>query len=113
MTNMSARRYIAGSAAVQTILDRNASLADRVAGAVRDVEGLRCRVASEDEDVIAEVDGLQKLTDLYLEPGIMRRYRPEQLAAVIAETVTAAGQVAGEEAGRVRTGYFLPDSDGD
>lgn len=99
--------YVAGSAAVQEILDRNVQVEHRVGGVVRDVENLRCRVASDDEDVVAEVDGLQRLTDLYLEPGVQRRYRPAQLAAVISETVLATGHLAREEAAGIRAQYFL------
>ena len=83
--------YVAGSAAVQEILDRNVQVEQRIGAAKGDVESLRCRVASDEEEVIAGVDGLQRLTDLYLEQGVQRRYRPEQLAAVINETVLAAG----------------------
>ncbi|WP_142386920.1 hypothetical protein [Mycobacterium hubeiense] len=104
-------RYVAGSDAVQAILDRNAAVAQRVGAAFNDVENLRCRVASEDESVVAEVDGLQRLTELYLEPGIQRRYRPDKLAAVITETVLATGQVVLEEAAAIRARHFLP-SDG-
>jgi hypothetical protein len=104
------QRYVAGSAAVQALLDAQAELSARLGAAIADVEGLRCRVASEDEDVVAEVDGLQRLTGLYLEPGVTDRYRAEQLAAVISETVLAAGQLAGEEAAGIRARHFLPDS---
>src|SRR5947209_7016856 len=55
-------RYTAGGAAVQALLDAQAELSARLGAAIADVEGLRCRVASEDEDVVAEVDGLQRLT---------------------------------------------------
>jgi predicted alpha/beta-hydrolase family hydrolase len=104
------QRYVAGSAAVQALLDAQAELSARLGAAIAGVEGLRCRVASEDEDVVAEVDGLQRVTDLYLEPGIIDRYRSEQLAAVINETVLAAGQLAGEEAAGIRARHFLPGS---
>ena len=107
------RPYQAGSDAVQAILDRNAEVASRVGAAIADVERLRCRVASENEDVIAEVDGLQRLTGLYLEPGVCRQYRPERLAAVITQTVLATGQQAREDAERIRAGYFLPTQDSD
>lgn len=99
--------YVAGSAAVQEILDRNVQVEHRVGGVIRDVDNLRCRVASDDEDVVAEVDGLQRLTDLYLEPGIQQRHRPAQLAALISETVLATGQVVNEEAARIRAQHFL------
>src|SRR5262245_8252715 len=101
------RRYVAGSEAVQAILDRNAELGQRVSAVIADVENLRCRVASEDEDVVAEVDGLQRLTSLYLEPGVQQRYRPEQLATVINETVLATGEASREEAARIRMRSFL------
>lgn len=112
MTDRSAGRYIAGSPVVQAILDRNAALADLIGAAVKDVEDLRCPVASEDEDVVAEVDGVQRLTSLYLEPGVTQRYRPEQLAAVISETVAAAGSLASEQVRQIRARHFLPDRDG-
>jgi hypothetical protein len=99
--------YVAGSAAVQEILDRNVQVEQRVGGVIREVEGLRCRVASEEEDVVAEVDGLQRLTGVYLEPGVLRRYRPAQLAALITETVLATGHVVREEVAGVRARYFL------
>ena len=104
------QRYVAGSAAVQALLDAQAELSARLGAAIAGVEGLRCRVASEDEDVVAEVDGLQRLTDLYLEPGVIDRYRADQLAAVISETVLAAGQLAGEEAAGIRARHFPPGS---
>lgn len=99
--------YVAGSAAVQRILDCNAVLGQRIGAVIADVEGLRHRVASEDEDVVVEVDGLLRLTDLYLEPGIQRRYRPEQLAAMVSETVVAASRSALEEVARIRAAAFL------
>jgi predicted alpha/beta-hydrolase family hydrolase len=101
------RRYKAGSAAVQALLDAQAELSARLGAAIAGVEGLRCRVASEDEDIVAEVDGLQRLTGLYLEPGVIDRYRAEQLAAVITETVLAAAQYSGAEADAIRARHFL------
>ncbi|MEN4464311.1 hypothetical protein VXE65_20065 [Mycolicibacterium conceptionense] len=106
-------RYIAGSEAVQTLVDRIAGTGERLGGAIRDVEDIRCSVASKNEDVVVEVSGLQKLTGLYLEPGLYRRYSPEQLAAEISETVLVGAEVAGEKVREVRANYFLPDSDGE
>lgn len=103
-------RYIAGSEAVQALVDRIAGTDGRLAGAIRGVEEVRCSVASENEDVVAEVSGLQELTGLYLERGIYRRYSPEQLAAVISETVLLGAEVAGEKVRKVRAHFFLPDS---
>ncbi len=100
-------RYAAGNAAIQALLDAQAELSARLGAAIAGVEGLRCRVASEDEDIVAEVDGLQRLTGLYLEPGVIDRYRADQLAAVISETVVAAGQLAGEDAAGIRALHFL------
>lgn len=102
-------RYIAGSEAVQALVDRIAETDGRLAGAIRGVEEVRCSVASENEDVVAEVSGLQELTGLYLERGIYRRYSPEQLAAVISETVLVGAEVAGEKVREIRAQYFLPD----
>lgn len=104
-------RYIAGSEAVQALVDRIAGTGDRLGGAIRDVEDVRCSVASKNEDVVVEVSGLQKLTGLYLEPGLYRRYSPDQLAAEISETVLAGAEVAGEKVREARARYFLPDSD--
>lgn len=105
-----AAAYVAGSAAVQAILDRNGGLANKIGGAVRDVESLRCSVASPDEDVIATVDGLQRVTALYLEPGAMSRCGADRLAELVTETVLAAGEVAAERVRGIRAGYFLPES---
>lgn len=104
-------RYIAGSEAVQALVDRIAGTGDRLGGAIRDVEDVCCSVASKNEDVVVEVSGLQKLTGLYLEPGLYRRYSPDQLAAEISETVLAGAEVAGEKVREARARYFPPDSD--
>lgn len=105
--------YVAGSPAIQAMLDRNADLIARVGAAFHGVEELRCRVASEDEDVIVEVDGLQRFTDLYLEPGILGRYRPAELAELITQTVYAAADLVTSETGRIRGEQFLDEHDPD
>lgn len=103
-------RYIAGSQAVQALVDRIAGTDERLGGAIGDVEDVRCSVASENEDIVVEMSGLQELTNLYLEPGIYRGHSPDQLAAEISKTALVAGDVAGEKVREIRAAYFLPDS---
>lgn len=102
--------YVAGSAAIQAIIDENEAIDQRLGTAIADVDAMVVRAADEDEDVIVGVTGRMAIADVYLEPGITDKYSPQELAEVFTHTARAASEAVTEKTREIRTAIFLPEA---
>lgn len=87
----------AGRQRVQQVLDDSAALSARLERGIRELETMRVRRPSDDEQIVPEVDGLGRLTGLWLADGLTTRMSAEALAEAITEAITASNSDAADQ----------------
>ncbi|MCX5046284.1 hypothetical protein OG921_24230 [Aldersonia sp. NBC_00410] len=98
---------------VQQVLADSAELSARFERAIRDLDTMRVRRPSEDETIVPEVDGLGRLTGLWLADGLCTRLSGEELGAAITAAINASNVDAGERREAISRSIAGDDDPGD